>query len=140
MFRIVISTALLLLATQAANAADLHVKVEGITQPKGMLSALLVNSKEAWDGKSAPVGMRRVEITATGFIELTFDGLAPGNYAIRLMHDENGNGKLDRNQMGMPIEGYGYSNNPRVMRAATFEEARFSVPAAGKSIQIVSIL
>ena len=53
------------------------------------------------------------------------------------MHDENGNDKLDSNFMGMPTEGYGFSNNPRVMRAATFDEARFNVPAAGTSIQIV---
>lgn len=137
MFRTLSATLVLLLAAQAANAADLHVKVDGITQATGTLSAMLVNSAEAWDGKSEPVSRRRADITATGSIELVFDDLAPGDYAIRVMHDDNGNGKLDRNFVGMPTEGYGFSNNPRVMRAATFEEARFTVPAAGTSIQIV---
>lgn len=137
MLRTLSVTIVLLLAVHSASAADLHVKIDGITQPKGMLNAMLVNSAAAWDGKSAPITGRRTEITSTGSIELVFEGLAPGDYAIRLMHDENGNGKLDQNLVGMPTEGYGFSNNPRVMRAATFEEARFSVPEADKSIQIV---
>jgi uncharacterized protein (DUF2141 family) len=43
-------------------------------------------------------------------------------------HDENGNGKLDKNVVGIPKEGYGASNNPaRKMRPPTFEEAKFAV-------------
>ncbi len=137
MLRIIGATIVLLLATQAATAAELRVQVVGITRPVGTLSAMLVDSQAAWNGAAPPVGGRRSEITATGTIELTFEDLAPGEYAIRLMHDENGNGSLDRNPLGMPIEGYGFSNNPRVMRAATFDEARFTVPPAGTTIQIV---
>ncbi len=68
---------------------------------------------------------------------MLFEGLQPGTYAVRLMHDENDNGKLDRNLVGMPTEGYGFSNNPRVMRAATFEEASFELPQEGADIRIV---
>lgn len=137
MLRTLSATFVLLLAAQAADAADLHVKVDGITQSTGTISAMLIDSPEAWDGKSEPVSGRRAKISATGSIELVFDSLVPGDYAIRVMHDENDNGQLDRNLVGMPTEGYGFSNNPRVMRAATFDEARFTVPAAGASIQIV---
>lgn len=52
------------------------------------------------------------------------------------MHDENGNGKLDTNAVGMPIEGYGFSNNPRVMRKATFDEAAFAVDDKGTVIEL----
>ena len=37
--------------------------------------------------------------------------LDPGRYAIILFHDENGNGKLDKNALGVPTEPYGFSNN-----------------------------
>ena len=43
------------------------------------------------------------------------------------MHDENDNNKLDANFLGIPFEGYGFSNNPNVMRRATFDEARFQL-------------
>lgn len=39
------------------------------------------------------------------------EGLAPGSYAVMVYHDENGNGKLDTNALGMPKEGVGTSNN-----------------------------
>lgn len=52
------------------------------------------------------------------------------------MHDENGNGKLDTNRVGMPIGGYGFSNNPRVMRRATFDEAAFAVDDHGTVIEL----
>ena len=52
-----------------------------------------------------PVTNRRVTVR--------MDSLAPGPKAVRLYHDENGNGKLDTNFFGIPTEGYGFSNNPR---------------------------
>lgn len=51
-------------------------------------------------------------------------------------HDENGNGTLDTNLIGMPLEGYGFSNNPAVMRKPTWDEAAFDVGAGGAAIAI----
>ena len=123
-------------AAANAHAADLRLKVANIQVHTGTVMAMLVDSDAAWNGKAKPVTGRGAPANASGELELVFDGLAPGKYAIRLMHDENGNGKLDSNLVGMPTEGYGFSNNPRVMRAATFEEAVFEVPAEGASITI----
>ena len=53
-----------------------------------------------------------------------------------ITHDENGNGKLDTNVMGMPLEGYGFSNNPQVMRKPTWDEARFTVADSDVAIDV----
>ena len=37
---------------------------------------------------------------------------APGYYAVALFHDENGDHHLNTNALGIPTEGYGFSNNP----------------------------
>jgi len=42
---------------------------------------------------------------------IMFDNLKPARYAVRYFHDENSNDKLDTNWMGLPSEGYGFSNN-----------------------------
>ena len=42
-----------------------------------------------------------------------FPGLNTGTYAISVFHDENSNGKLDTNFMGIPREGVGASNNAK---------------------------
>src|SRR5262249_41067138 len=40
-----------------------------------------------------------------------FTGIAPGTYAVAVVHDENNNGQVDTNFLGVPTEGYGVSNN-----------------------------
>jgi uncharacterized protein (DUF2141 family) len=41
---------------------------------------------------------------------VVFTHLRPGRYAVIVLHDENGNGGLDRNLLGVPVEAYGFSN------------------------------
>ena len=121
--------ALLLIASCAgAHAADLTVKVTDLRSASGVVKVTLVDSAAAWDNQAPRIaagGARPVDGAAT----IAFPGLEPGQYALMVMHDENDNGTLDKNFIGMPTEGYGFSNNPDVMRRATFEEARFEVEA-----------
>ena len=56
----------------------------------------------------------------------------PGVYPIALYHDENANGKFDRSGLGLPTEGYGFSNNPAtLMSLPAFNSVRLNVPKAG---------
>ena len=69
-------------------------------------------------------------------VEFTAD-LPPGKYSASVLHDENRNGKMDRDAAGIPLEGYGTSNNPKPrLRAATFKEAQFDLPQQGTMITI----
>jgi uncharacterized protein (DUF2141 family) len=66
-----------------------------------------------------------------------FNGLAYGSYAMVAFHDENHDGKFNRNWLGMPLEGFGFSNNPTVrVRAPTFDETKFPVDKREQSISI----
>jgi uncharacterized protein (DUF2141 family) len=44
---------------------------------------------------------------------IVIENLKPGKYAFKYFHDENKNEKLDLNWIGMPTEGYGFSNNAK---------------------------
>jgi uncharacterized protein (DUF2141 family) len=134
---IVLSSALAacLLTSVAASAATLEIEITDIRSSEGHLMVAVHASEDGWDGKAAPVTARMQKAEGDTAV-LTIDELAPGNYAVLVMHDLNGNGELDSNFMGMPIEGYGFSNNPEVMRKATFEEARFELPEDGTRIQL----
>ncbi|MEQ8936358.1 MAG: DUF2141 domain-containing protein [Amphiplicatus sp.] len=58
-------------------------------------------------------------------------------YAIGLYHDENANNRIDKGALGIPVEPYGVSNNPRMRFAApTVDESRFSVPPGGVFVDI----
>lgn len=63
--------------------------------------------------------------------------LIPGVYAAAIYHDENDNDVLDTNFIGIPKEGYGFSNNPKLfLGAPSFEEAGFIVGDATPVIKI----
>jgi uncharacterized protein (DUF2141 family) len=54
--------------------------------------------------------------------------LKPGKYAFKFIHDENDNEKLDTNWIGIPKEGFGYSNNPNLnFGPPTFEKTIFEL-------------
>ena len=123
------------LAAPLAQAADLAITVTDVRAQQGSLRIAVADSAAGWSEGGTPVAgtVRKIEAAEQTF---HFSDLPPGRYAVMVMHDENDNGKLDSNFMGMPIEGYGFSNNPAVMRKPTFEEARFELEAAGSAITV----
>ncbi len=60
-------------------------------------------------------------------VEVTFENVAPGTYAIMVLHDENENYRMDFDTNGMPIESYGMSNNPLSYGPPQFSDAKFEV-------------
>jgi uncharacterized protein (DUF2141 family) len=63
--------------------------------------------------------------------------LPPGRYAAGVLHDENRSGDMDKGIAGIPLEGYGVSNNPKPrLRKATFQEATFTLPPEGAQMTI----
>lgn len=100
-------------AAQAERQASLSVTVTGLRSAKGQLIACLWTDKAGFPSceKSGTALRRRLPVTGTT-MQLAFPGLAPGQYAVTVLHDEDGNGKMKRNFIGMPAEGVGVSNNP----------------------------
>jgi uncharacterized protein (DUF2141 family) len=66
-----------------------------------------------------------------------FSNLDPGRYAIILFHDENGNGKLDKNALGVPTEPYGFSNNVQgFLGPPAFEKTAMRLDAGNKAVRL----
>jgi uncharacterized protein (DUF2141 family) len=66
-----------------------------------------------------------------------FHGIAPGVYAAVVFHDENSDGIFNRNWLGMPKEGYGFSNDaPARWRPPKFDEASFPYAGGDATIRI----
>ncbi len=54
-----------------------------------------------------------------------------------MLHDENGNGKMDTNWLGMPAEGYGATRDPRgSFGPPKFKDAAFSYKGGGALMRI----
>jgi uncharacterized protein (DUF2141 family) len=84
------------------------------------------------------VEAKEVEIDAkTMTSQAVFNNIPEGEYGVAVIHDENKNGKLDMNEMGIPVEGYGHSNNPAKRPGPpNFDETKFKLTNPGTSIEI----
>jgi uncharacterized protein (DUF2141 family) len=116
------------LAPFGALAADLSLSVADGPTAEATLYVALYNDAAGYADSKA-VALQTAPMRE-GKARLVFAGLAPGRYALRVFADENGNGKLDTNLMGMPTERYGFSNDAKGNRAPpSFEAAAISVDA-----------
>ncbi|SBV50888.1 hypothetical protein XBLMG947_1670 [Xanthomonas bromi] len=124
-----------LLGSASLHAADLDVGVSGLRSQQGKLRIAVIASAAQLDSAQPPVQAQTLPI-ASNTPHIQFKNLPPGRYAVMVNHDENANGKLDTNLIGMPVEGYGFSNNPTGMRKPVFDEIVFDLPANGKHINV----
>ena len=110
----------------AENVA-VTVRVEGIRNTTGTIDIGLFDEdgREGFPG-SGPVRAEIIPADTAG-VEVTFDGLPAGRYAVGLLHDENGNGDIDINDFGMPVEGYGTSGEGVAMGPPSFDQAALTV-------------
>ena len=114
------------LTSVSGNAADLHLEVSDIEIMKGEVLVVLFDSEKAYSSSGIPLQSAKLPANSA-ILATTFTGLKLGDYAIKLFHDENSNGELDTNLIGMPSEGYGFSNNAGRYGPASYEEAKFSI-------------
>lgn len=127
------------LPSAQANAADiLTVNVTGARNAKGKVIVWLFRDPQGFPNDVSKIFRQQsVGIDAsTKTTRVTFRDLPPGTFAVTVLHDENGNGKMDKNFLGIPREGYGASNNPKVMRAPTFDEAKFSLRNPEQAVDV----
>ena len=113
------------LLASAASADQLTVDITEIKEIGGSMMVAVYNTAEAWNG-GPPVASTRDSVTGET-VRVIFANLEAGDYAVMLFHDANSNGELDSNMLGIPSEGYGFSNNVGRFGKPDFEEAMFTV-------------
>lgn len=112
--------------SQPVSAADLTISVTNLSEPTGELRWVLFDSEEAYKSGEQPVMSARNRVDGDS-MKITVHNLPSGSYAVRLFHDANNNGELDSNMVGLPTEGYGFSNNAGRFGPPSFEDAAFSL-------------
>jgi uncharacterized protein (DUF2141 family) len=124
----------LLLAASQAGAADLTIHVDDVKAAGGRIEVAVYNSAGAF--LKTATGAAGTAASADANTVVVKD-LPAGDYAFAVFHDANSNGKLDRNMLGIPTEDYAFSNNALgKMGPPSFEQARFTLPAAGATVRV----
>ena len=111
-------------ATTFTYGQELKIIIKNVKGEEGMVRLALYNSDDHFMKKE----LKGVEVKSTGGEAVAiFKDIAPGRYAISVMHDANDNKELDSNFMGIPKEGFGFSNDamgmfgPPDFKKASFE-------------------
>ena len=95
-----------------AAPATIQVTVDKVRSSKGLITAVLYDDNpETFLKAGARLDRIRVE-AQEGETTLCLTAPAAGRYSVALYHDENGNKEFDRDFLGIPSEGYGFSRNP----------------------------
>ena len=126
--------ALLLLAALPARADGvLEVTITGIRSAKGTVLVAVCDQATFLQETCRYKGRAPATV---GSVVVRIAGVPPGVYAAQAYGDENDNGRVDRNLLGIPTEGLGFSNDARMrFGPPSFNDAAFTVGPDGGRIR-----
>jgi uncharacterized protein (DUF2141 family) len=121
-------------STQATNSATVAVDVSGLRNARGQLLVCVTANAAAFPDCSRDPHAVKAQV-AVGTLHagtpMRMAVPATGTYAVAIVHDENGNGRMDTT-LGLPREGFGFSRNPAIrFGPPRFSSAAFPVTADG---------
>lgn len=120
---------ILLIIINTSLSAQYHftVEVNNLVTGKGHVYLGLYNKKKGFLNEDAAIANAKVKSIGNK-VFYTFKDLPLGEYAVAVYQDVNGNGKCDRNMIGYPTEGFGFSKNYRPkLSAPNFDEVKIAV-------------
>jgi uncharacterized protein (DUF2141 family) len=115
-----------------AAGACVNVEVQNVRPEQGMV--MLAAYADAASFSTAPLVATQMKAGSESTMSFPLCGVSGDKVALTLYQDINGNGKLDRNVMGIPTEPWGASGKPAAMSAPTWEAT--AVPLDGSTIVV----
>ena len=114
----------------------IHVKILDIRNSTGAVACALFESPEGFPSEYLRSATHIMFLKVRDKqARCDFEDIPPGTYALAVVHDENMNGKLDTNLLGVPKEGYGFSNDAKALFGApSFSAASF--PYDGQNLEL----
>lgn len=131
--------ALLPAFADAQTGCTLRIHVDGLRNNKGNIGTVVYKSADGWpDDNAKAYRIGPTPIAADGHSgTAVWENLPEGDYGVSAIHDENSNNKLDKNFLGIPKEGFGFANNPKIgWGPAPFKAALVHVGCPETEIEI----
>ncbi len=122
-------------AEKSDNKGSILINIANVRSNNGKVNVSLFAASDGFPSNPQKAVAVQSVFIQDKQVHLRFDNLPFGTYAVACLHDENGNGKMDTNLLGIPKEGYGASNNAvSKLSAPKFEAAKFPFNAAVLSV------
>ena len=121
----------------AHTSSAIDVRVHGVRSDHGYVTFVLYGEDpDHFLAKGKKIYKQRFT-AEQGTLALCVTVPEPGIYAATVYHDENGNTKFDKNWIGLPVEGFGVSNNPKVVLGPpSHAQAAFQVQSSPREVHI----
>lgn len=104
----------------------LELEITGFRNNRGQALIYLYPNATGFPQTEAPEVRKFAREIVEQRVDLPIDNVPYHTYALAVLHDENRNGKMDKNLLGFPLEGFGFSLNPTpLFGPPSFSETRF---------------
>lgn len=115
----------------------LRISVTGAVNNNGTINLALFNSGNEYLSKKGTPFMKVKAPISSNQAEIELTDVPFGEYAIKVYHDENGNGLMDKNFMGIPKEDYAFSNNAAgTFGPPSYDKVKFNFNKNGMTLEI----
>jgi len=120
-----------------AQTPDTRVSIVGVRSGKGRIVVNVFKDNETYD-KQQPYKQFLFDKKGLAGGKMSVScTLQPGVYGITLLDDENENGKIDKNMLGIPKEGFGFSNFfMDKMKKPAFDDFKVDLRSTGVNVEI----
>lgn len=121
----------------ASDSAVLKLRIKNANHTFGNIVIGISSVRSNFQENMEPDISMLQEIRPDGYYEIT---LPPGKYAVMAYHDANGNGKLDKDSNGRPLERIGFSNDAKEKAGSFmphFHDALIDVKKGGENIHTI---
>lgn len=125
---ITLATLTLVLSIGADDGGTMTFQIHSIEPKGGEVGCALFRGRDGYPMEPDKAVKRTFSEISDGHAECRFEGLTAGEYALSVMHDEDGDGELDKNLFGAPAEGWGTSNDApaRTFGPPKWEDAKIT--------------
>lgn len=114
-------------AQSTVNTTNVMVAIAGLKSSEGQLLFCVFDQETGFPGKHEVACLKGQQEIKDNETILSLSLEVGKKYALSVVHDENSNGDMDTNFLGIPSEGYGFSNNAKgFMSAPSFKACSFT--------------
>ena len=119
------------------STGKLVIDISGFPSSDGFAMVAVNNSEESYKGGEDTAVAKTKTLLVDRKVQVIFTNLPYGWYGVSIYHDENNNGEMDKNAMGIPKEAYAFSNNAKgFFGKPAYKKIKFELNSAEKQIAI----
>jgi uncharacterized protein (DUF2141 family) len=120
-----------------AASGNLSIEISGLRNRQGQICLSLFNSSRGFPTEGSNAIQSQCVTIEDSTVQVNFGGIKSGSYAVAVLHDENADGTANRNRLGIPTEGFGFSRNPGLRAGPPkYGDAAFLAAGAQTAIQV----